>query len=105
MFRNLIKKFVERNLYEIEAPILIENLRDWLYSSYRNNGFMQYYRLRKRNLLGLLEHGVESKEYWITMGRLKELGELNVNVKRETERRKTKEKKAIIAEARKNKNK
>jgi len=95
MFKKLIRKFVEKHLYDAAEPILIENLRDWLYSSYRHTGFIQYYKLRKRNLMGLLENGIKDDEYWITIGKLRELKSMNTSMNIEVARRQKEEKKQI----------
>ncbi len=66
-----------------------EALRKWLYISYRDYGWKQYYTLRKKVLLNLLGLGIENnQEYWQAVGRLKELKVLGSNINIEIKRRK-----------------
>jgi hypothetical protein len=63
-------------------------LNKWLYVSYKDNGWKQYYTLRKRSLLNLLSLGIEkNNEYWQIVGRMKELQALSVNITDEIRRR------------------
>lgn len=63
-------------------------LNKWLYVSYKDNGWKQYYTLRKRSLLNLLSLGIEKDdEYWQIVGRMKELQALSVNITDEIRRR------------------
>ncbi len=63
----------------------------WLFLSYKNKGFAHYNTLRKKMIHELMGLGIEEKEYWIAIGRLKELQSLGMNIRDEFNRRKKKE--------------
>lgn len=72
-------------------------LEKWLYVSYKDDGWKNYYTLRKKSLLGLLSLGTGyNNEYWEIVGRLKELQSLSANITKEKERREKLNKKQNI---------
>jgi len=90
--RNLIIKLLARilklNLSENLGVVDKGVLSKWLYVSYKDNGWKQYYTLRKKSLLQLLSLGMENdKEYWQTVGRIKELQALSTNINHELKRK------------------
>jgi hypothetical protein len=91
--KNLIVKILVRlvnlNLSESYGVVDKQKLDKWLYVSYKDEGWKQYYTLRKKSLLQLLSLGVENNsEYWKTVGRMQELNALSTNINAEIKRRK-----------------
>lgn len=91
--KNLIVKILIRlvnlNLSESYGVVDKQKLDKWLYVSYKDEGWKQYYTLRKKSLLQLLSLGVENNsEYWKTVGRMQELNALSTNINAEIKRRK-----------------
>lgn len=78
IWRFLIKLLADR-LYT-QAPVDAQKVHDWLKDNYKEHGWMGYYSTRKKYLLSLLATGVEGKEYFETIGRLKELRALSGNI-------------------------
>lgn len=65
-----------------------DKIKRWLFVSYRDGGWINYYTLRKKTLLQLLSLGSgDDKEYWKIIGRIEELKSLSANIKKEQERR------------------
>ena len=89
----LLVKLVNLNISENLGVVDQTLLSKWLYTSYKDNGWKQYYTLRKKTLLQLLSLGIDNdKEYWQTVGRIKELQALGTNINSELKRREKKEK-------------
>lgn len=64
-------------------------IQRWLFMSVKDDGWKNYYTLRKKNLLSLLSLGTGyNNEYWEIVGRLKELNSLSANINVELQRRK-----------------
>jgi len=89
--RFLLKLALKKN---IKLEGVVDNLAigNWLFNSYKDKGFAHYNTLRKRMIHALMETGVEGKEYWIAVGRIKELQSLGLNIKDEWDRRNKKKK-------------
>lgn len=86
----LIKLNISDNLGIVDR----DKLNKWLYVSYKDEGWKQYYTLRKKSLLSLLSLGVEhDREYWEIVGRMKELTALSNNISFEVKSRLKKKKK------------
>ena len=92
MFKKLLLKLFFKDTLEIER---IDNakLKDWLYVSYENRGYSQYYTMRKKFISNLMGNGLSWEDYLICLGRLQELRALNDNITKEVNIRKQKEKK------------
>lgn len=84
----LLVKLVNLNVKETLSSVDQSILSKWLYISYKDNGWKQYYTLRKKTLLQMLSLGIDNdKEYWQIVGRMKELQALSVNINQEVKRR------------------
>jgi hypothetical protein len=83
----ILLKLLGNRVYQID-PIDIQKLQDWLYMSFADDGFKHYYTMRKKYLMSLLGLGLEGKEQWETLGRLKELQGLATNINSEFNKRK-----------------
>jgi hypothetical protein len=75
-----------------------EVVQEWLMSlSEEKSGYKGYYTIRKRAIQGVLSVGLEPKEYWMNLGRLAELKQMNSLsmdlIKKSANSRKAKEKK------------
>jgi exonuclease V gamma subunit len=70
-------------------------MQDWLYMGFKDEGYKQYYTLRKKYIQNELTIGMEDKEYWKRIGRMEELRALNENILSESKRRE-KNKKQIL---------
>lgn len=69
-------------------PIDEKKLKDWLFKSYKDSGFKQYYTMRKRVIVNLLILEDDPVKRAKLQGRLEELGGLSASLKAEVERRK-----------------
>ena len=74
------------------SKIETEKMKDWLYESYANDGYKQYFTLRKKAIQNELTIGLKGEEYWKKIGRIEELRALNSNINKEVERRKKEDK-------------
>ena len=84
--KTAILKFFARRLYRPEG-IDAQKMRDWLWNAYSNDGFKQYYTMRKRQLVNILileDNAIKRAE---TRGRLNELGALSANIAEEKKKR------------------
>lgn len=88
-FRKILLKILGNDIYQPE-PIEMKKMQDWLYASYQNDGFKNYYTTRKRYLVNLLLLDISDKERLKTQGRLEELKGLSTNINAEFKRRKEK---------------
>jgi len=78
-----------------EADALDEKkLKDWLWMSYEDGGFSQYYTIRKRALQNHLLLGQDQKETWVAVGQYRELKALRANIIKESQARIKRQKKA-----------
>lgn len=82
-----IQKLVLKYLYVPEALDEVK-LKDWLFKSFRDQGFKQYYTMRKRILVNLLILENDPMKRSELQGRLNELGGLSANITQEAKRRK-----------------
>lgn len=62
-------------------------MQDWMFESFQNDGYKQYYTLRKKYIQNELTVGMEESEYWKRIGRIEELRALNDNIIKESKRR------------------
>jgi hypothetical protein len=74
-----ILKLLHNRLYQQE-PIDVQKMKDWLYRSYKEEGFKQYYTMRKFNLVNLLLLDLTDKERYKAQGKLEELKMLANNI-------------------------
>lgn len=77
--KKLLLRFLFSDLY-LPGSVDQAALKEWLRTNHDNDGFKSYYTMRKKYLMGLLALGIEGKEYWETVGRLKELKALTTNI-------------------------
>ena len=84
MVRSFLKKILLRliqdSLYQQE-PIEVQKMKDWLFKSYQEEGFKNYYTMRKKYLVNLLILDITDKERWKAQGKLEELTILSNNIK------------------------
>lgn len=87
--KNLLRKFLIKHLgvYTPE-PIEEKKLRDWLFKSFKDSGFKQYYTMRKRMIVNLLVLENDPLKRAELQGRLNELSGLSASIKTEVERQK-----------------
>ena len=95
MIKRILLKIALRGFVKIEKGVNNLAIGNWLYNSYKDKGFAHYNTVRKKMINELLSTGLEQKEYWISIGRLKELQSLGLNIKEEFNRRSRKEKKEV----------
>lgn len=62
------------------TPLEAEKMQAWLADNYRAVGWKSYYTMRKKYLVNLLANGIEGREYYEAVGRLKELRGLSANI-------------------------
>jgi hypothetical protein len=89
MIKKILLKLLGNSVYQIDA-IDKAKLDDWLFRSYRDDGFKHYYTMRKKYLVSLLTLDIGEKERIKTIGRLSELAGLSANIKSEAKKRKEK---------------
>lgn len=89
MFKKLLIKFLGNGIYQ---PELIEakKMQDWLFRCYKDEGFKNYYTMRKKYLVNLLLLDLSDKERLKSQGRLDELRGLATNINSEFNSRKKK---------------
>jgi hypothetical protein len=105
LIRILLKIF---NLNISEDIGIVDNgkIQKFLFMAAKDDGWKNYYTLRKKSLLSLLSLGTGyNREYWEIVGRIKELKAMSVNVNSELSRRKEIEKKERIMREEQNFNK
>lgn len=86
MMKFLLKLFQNR-LYQQE-PIEVQKMKDWLFKSYKEEGFKNYYTMRKKYLVNLLLLDISEKERLKAQGRLEELAALSNSIKTVVKERK-----------------
>jgi len=72
-------KLLQNRLYQQE-PIDVQKMKDWLFKSYKEEGFKNYYTMRKKYLVNLLLLDLEDKERAKAQGKLEELAILSNNM-------------------------
>ena len=82
----ILLKIIGEDPFSVEA-VDLKIMQNWLFDSYKNNGYKQYYTRRKKYILNELGVGMEQKDYWKKIGRIEELKALNENINTEVERR------------------
>lgn len=87
--KKLILKLFHKWYYKPE-PIDKAKMDDWLYASYNNDGFKNYYTMRKRYLFNLIVEEEDPIKRARLKGRLDELRGLSANISEEYKRRKDK---------------
>lgn len=87
---NILIRLVRLNVTEDLGIVDQGKLQKFLFMAAKDDGWKNYYTLRKKTLLSLLSLGTGyNNEYWETVGRLKELKALSVNINAELQRRKS----------------
>lgn len=94
MLKRLLLKLIGNDIYQPEE-IEVENMRKWLYLSYKDSGFKNYYTMRKKYLVNMLLLDLSDIERAKTQGRLDELKGLSVNINAENKRRIEKQEKVV----------
>ena len=85
--KKLLLKLLGNSVYQAEQ-VDYKKMQDWLFKSYKDEGFKHYYTMRKKYLMSLLSMDIEGKERYKTIGRLEELRGLSANINSEVKRRK-----------------
>ena len=77
--RILLIKMLLRLLSDFSHKKMKDDIiQEWLMSlSSDRSGYRGYYTIRKKTILDVLGIGVEQKEYWMNLGRLAELKQMN----------------------------
>lgn len=83
----ILLKIIGENPFDI-ASVDTKIMQDWLYDSFKNDGYKQYYTLRKKYIQNELSIGMKKEDYWKRVGRIDELRALNDNIINESNRRK-----------------
>ena len=82
-----ILKLLQNKLYQQE-PIEVQKMKDWLFKSYKEEGYRNYYTMRKKYLVNLLLLDISDKERWKAHGRLEELAALSNSIRTVVKERK-----------------
>ena len=82
MITKLLLKILGNNIYQ-PGKIELAKMQEWLFKSYKDEGFNHYYTMRKKYLVNLLALGLEGEEQQQTLGRLNELKALATNINSE----------------------
>jgi len=92
----IILKLSNLSVHENFGVVDKNKVQKWLFMSVKDDGWKNYYTLRKKSLFSLLSLGTGyNKEYWEIVGRLKELNSLSANINVELSRRKKLEKSSL----------
>lgn len=87
--KKLLLKLLGNSVYQAEQ-VDYKKMQDWLFKSYKEEGFRHYYTMRKKYLMSLLSMDIEGKERYKAIGRLEELRGLSANINAEVKRHKDK---------------
>ena len=87
--KKLLLKLLGNSVYQAEQ-VDYKKMQDWLFKSYKDEGFKHYYTMRKKYLMSLLSMDIEGKERYKAIGRLEELRGLSANINAEVKRHKDK---------------
>lgn len=82
----ILIKLLGENPFDI-SKVDTKIMQDWLFDSFKNDGYRQYYTLRKKYIQNELTIGMNKEEYWKRLGRIEELRSLNKNIEIEANRR------------------
>ena len=83
----LVLRYLELDLDE-KKSVDYGKIKTWLFVSYKDEGWSNYYTMRKKNILSLLSLGTGyNNEYWEMVGRMKELKALSSNITKEKQLR------------------
>ena len=87
MIKKLLLKLLGNDIYQTET-MEVKKMQDWLFKSYQEEGFKNYYTMRKKYLVNLLLLDLTEKERAKAQGRLEELRGLATNINAEFKKRK-----------------
>lgn len=87
MIKKILLKLLGNDIYQPEQ-IEVKKMQDWLFKSYQEEGFKNYYTMRKKYLVNLLLLDLTEKERAKAQGRLEELRGLATNINAEFKKRK-----------------
>lgn len=90
ILRKILIKLIGEDIYAFES-FDKDKMQDWLYDSFKEKGYKQYFTLRKKAILNAMSVPLEEKERDMFVGRIAELRELHKNIEMEGLRRKKKE--------------
>jgi hypothetical protein len=90
ILRNILIKLIGEDIYAFESFDKVK-MQDWLYDSFKEKGYKQYFTLRKKAILNAMSVPLDEKERDMLTGRIAELRELHININKEAARRKNKE--------------
>lgn len=96
--KRLLIKLLGESLIKVAGGIDTVKMDAWLVNSVDSGGFKNYNTLRKKAITNIMSIGVEEKEYWTLIGRLKELDTLNDNIRKAIKKRSKENKVEIIRE-------
>ena len=85
-------KLIGENIYSFET-VDKEKMSNWLYDSYKDRGYKQYFTLRKKAITNAMTVKLDNDEYLMMVGRMSELRALHENIENEGEKRTKKPKK------------
>jgi hypothetical protein len=105
----MIQKFLIRLLFKLtDRAFKITYLQidktaieKWLFQSYQEKGFLDYYRLEDLRLLKAIGMGEEGPKHWIYIGRRLQLLNLYGEMQKAFELKKTRDEKARAEQAKK----
>lgn len=89
MIKKLLIKILGNNIYQSEL-IDVKKMKDWLFMSYKDEGFKNYYTMRKKYLVNYLLLDLSEHDRAVAKGRLEELKGLSTNINTEFKSRKEK---------------
>lgn len=90
--KKLLLKLLGNSIYQPEL-IDTKKMQDWLWKSYKDEGFKNYYTMRKRYLVNLQLQRLSDQDRLETRGRLLELQGLASNINSEAKKKKLETKK------------
>lgn len=85
--KKILLKLLGNSIYQPEQSD-VKKMQNWLFKSYKDEGFKNYYTMRKKYLVNLLLLDLSDKERAETKGRLNELQGLSTNINSEFKKRK-----------------
>lgn len=77
--KKILIKILGNDIYQ-QSFLDVEKMNKWLKMSYKDDGFKNYYTMRKKYLINKMALGIEGKEMYETLGRLDELKALSANI-------------------------
>ena len=88
MIKKLLLRVLGNGIYQ-PGPIETKKMQDWLFQSYKDSGFKNYYTMRKKYLVNMLLMDLSEHNRAKIQGRLEELQGLSTNINTEVKNRKS----------------